>query len=446
MSSRVILKRLFDVFFSTIGLILLSPLLLIISVVNKLADGGPIFYHQLRIGLHGRPFLIHKFRTMAPNAEKTGPSITKDGDARVTRFGRLLRKTKLDELPQLWNVFKGEMSLVGPRPEVPKYVAQDRPEQKAILNLKPGITDVASIYFRNEEMLLKHAPDVERFYSDHIIPRKIRLNLDYASKANVFTDTWVIVQTLCPYWIALLSAYSVVLAGSFWAAYQLVHDFHRPADYWGDVQVMVAVVALQLGSLIWRKQCNGLLSYFSLPELKQVAVALSFSCLLLLGLGALTQWEWAPANLILMDAIVSLCALGGFRLLLRRWRENCSVQPDSVPDPPRRVAIVGAGKTGSLLARRLIEKQRSGRTVVAFFDDDCQKWSRRVHEIPVVGMPECLVDGWNLDEVIIALPEKAWRRAREVQQLIENVGLKVYAPMSASFWYGSKHTRERPHL
>jgi lipopolysaccharide/colanic/teichoic acid biosynthesis glycosyltransferase len=434
MSTQAILKRAFDVFFSFIGLILISPLLLLLAIVNKLWDRGPIFYHQRRIGLHGRPFLIHKFRTMAPDAEKAGPSVTRDGDSRITPLGRILRKTKLDELPQLWNVLKGEMSLVGPRPEVPEYVAQYRPEQRAILNLKPGITDLASIYFRNEEMLLKHADQVEAFYLQHCVPRKLRLNLDYARSANLFTDAWIIVQTVCPYWITLLLAYSIVLAASFGAAYQLAHDFHPPPNSGADVQMMLAIVALQLGALVWRKQCKGLLSYFSLPELKQVAVALVFSCLLSLVPGALTGWERAPASLILIDAIVSLCALGGFRLLLRWWRENSSVEADTVADPPRRVGIIGAGKRGSLLARQLTERQHPGRTVVAFFDDDCQKWYRRVHEIPVVGMPECVVDGWaaNLDEVIIALPESAWRRVREIRELIENVGLRVYAsPPSA---------------
>jgi lipopolysaccharide/colanic/teichoic acid biosynthesis glycosyltransferase len=435
MITGTVLKRAFDVFFSFIGLILLSPLLLTIAMVLKLSERGPVFYHQRRIGLRGRPFLIHKFRTMAHDAEKTGPSVTRDGDSRITRLGRILRKTKLDELPQLWNVIKGEMSLVGPRPEVPEYVAQYRPEQRAILNLKPGITDLASIYFRNEEMLLKHADHVEAFYLQHCVPRKVQLNLDYARRANLFTDAWIIVQTLCPYWITLLSAYSLVLSASFYAACQLAYDFHPPPNSGADLPLMVAIVALQLGALVWRKQCKGLLSYFSLPELKQVAVALGFSSLLSLVLGALTGWEWAPASLILIDAIVSLCALGGFRLLLRWWRERSSLEADTLPETPRRVGIIGAGKRGSLLARQLVEKH-SGRTVVAFFDDDCQKWYRRVHEIPVVGMPECVVDGWaaNLDEVIIALPESASRRVREIRELVENVGLRVYAsPPSAPF-------------
>ncbi len=191
-------KRSYDLFFSAGGLVILSPLFLVIGALIKLADGGAVFYRQVRIGQHRRPFRICKFRTMSPQAEGNGPLVTRDGDARVTRIGRFLRKTKLDELPQLWNVLRGEMSLVGPRPEVPKYVGRYTPEQSKILELKPGITDLASLQFRNEELLLGHAQNVEEFYLRHCLPMKLRLNLEYAKRANLFRDTWIILQTICP--------------------------------------------------------------------------------------------------------------------------------------------------------------------------------------------------------------------------------------------------------
>src|SRR6266404_7227887 len=205
--STPVLKRMYDVLLSSCGLILLGPLFLLIAALIKVSDGGPVFYRQRRIGLRGRPFFICKFRSMTPQVDGTGLLLTADGDARVTKIGRILRKTKLDELPQLWNVLRGEMSLVGPRPEVPKYVERYAPDQRAILNLKPGITDLASVHFRNEELLLKNAQDVEEFYIRHCIPKKLRLNLDYAAKANLLSDTWIILQTVCPYWICLLAVY-----------------------------------------------------------------------------------------------------------------------------------------------------------------------------------------------------------------------------------------------
>ncbi len=154
-------KRIADVVLSASGLVLLAPLGGLIALVVKLGDGGSVFFTQQRIGLNGRPFSILKFRTMVPNAESLGPGVTQGLDARVTRVGRLLRRTKLDELPQLLNVFKGEMSFVGPRPEVPRYTQRYTEAQREILRYKPGITDLATVRFRNEEDLLAGASDPE---------------------------------------------------------------------------------------------------------------------------------------------------------------------------------------------------------------------------------------------------------------------------------------------
>jgi len=189
-------KRGFDLVFSILGITLLAPLFLLIAAAVKLSDRGPVFYGQCRIGQFGRPFRIWKFRSMVANADKLGLSITKDGDPRVTRIGKLLRKSKLDELPQLWNVLKGDMSFVGPRPEVPRYVDCYTEEQKRVLDLKPGITDLATLEFRNEEELLRTAADTESFYLSNCVPRKIELNLAYAAGANLREDTKIILRTL----------------------------------------------------------------------------------------------------------------------------------------------------------------------------------------------------------------------------------------------------------
>lgn len=190
------LKRLFDLSLSVFGMIMGAPLILPIAILIKFTDWGPVFYGQTRVGQFGHPFRMWKFRSMVANADKLGLSVTKDGDERITRIGRLLRKTKLDELPQLWNVFKGDMSFVGPRPEVPKYVSCYTEEQKRVLVLKPGITDLATLEFRNEEELLSTASDTEAFYLSHCLPRKIELNLKYATKANLWTDTKIVLLTL----------------------------------------------------------------------------------------------------------------------------------------------------------------------------------------------------------------------------------------------------------
>jgi lipopolysaccharide/colanic/teichoic acid biosynthesis glycosyltransferase len=191
-------KRAFDLLFAAGGLLFLCPVFVVLALAVKLSDGGPAFYRQQRVGQGARLFVILKFRSMVLNTEKIGLSVTKDGDPRITRVGRFLRKSKLDELPQLWNVLRGDMSFVGPRPEVPRYVARYTAEQRQVLALKPGITDLATLAFRNEEELLRNAADTEKFYLEYCVPRKIELNLAYARQANVWKDIKIIVRTLLP--------------------------------------------------------------------------------------------------------------------------------------------------------------------------------------------------------------------------------------------------------
>ncbi len=188
-------KRVFDLICSLLGLIMLTPFLLVIALLIKLGDGGPVFFYQERVGYRGRLFRICKFRTMVPSAGHAGGQLTVGNDSRVTRTGYLLRKTKLDELPQLINVLVGEMSLVGPRPEVPRYVAFYNQEQREVLNLMPGITDLASIKYRDESSLLAQSADPEKTYIQEIMPRKIQINLAYARDATLLNDIGVIIST-----------------------------------------------------------------------------------------------------------------------------------------------------------------------------------------------------------------------------------------------------------
>lgn len=188
------IKRTMDVVFSLGGLIVLSPIMLIIAAAVALSSPGGVFYRAERVGKDGKVFRLYKFRSMVTGADKAGPAVTVAGDARVTPVGRFLRKTKLDELPQLINVLKGEMSLVGPRPESPKYVALYTETQRAVLRVRPGITSLASIRYRDEESLL-HGADWERRYIEQIMPEKIAIDLDYIASANPWKDVLIILQT-----------------------------------------------------------------------------------------------------------------------------------------------------------------------------------------------------------------------------------------------------------
>ena len=190
------IKRIFDFIASFVGLILLSPLFLIVAFLIKKEDGGSIFFRQTRVGQNGKFFKIYKFRTMVENAENLGAQVTKGDDPRITRIGKVLRKYKIDELPQLINVLKGEMSLVGPRPEVPKYVEAFKEDYKEILKVKPGITDYASLEYKDENELLKNINNPEEIYLKQILPEKIKYYKRYIKDISFWTDLKLIFRTI----------------------------------------------------------------------------------------------------------------------------------------------------------------------------------------------------------------------------------------------------------
>ena len=192
------MKRLFDIVASGLGLMVLSPLFLILAIWIKLDSKGPVFYRQVRVGYKNKDFRIFKFRSMRVGADK-GSLVTIGGhDPRVTRSGYFIRKFKFDELPQLINVFLGDMSLVGPRPEVRHYVDYWTPEQMHVLDVRPGITDPASIKFRNENELMEQAEDPEKYYIEVIMQEKIKLYLEYVEKHSFFYDLGLIFKT---FWV-----------------------------------------------------------------------------------------------------------------------------------------------------------------------------------------------------------------------------------------------------
>ncbi len=194
-------KRVLDVAVSVAALIVLAPVFLILSLAILLASGRPVLFTQERVGRDGSLFRLIKFRTMHRGAA-SGLPLTGSGDPRVTPIGRFLRATKLDELPQLWNVLRGEMSLVGPRPEVTRYVARYTVEQRRVLEARPGLTDPASVHFRDEERVIGAVPEEQReaFYLETVLPKKLRMNLEYIDRAGVRYDLTLVLQTI---WVVI---------------------------------------------------------------------------------------------------------------------------------------------------------------------------------------------------------------------------------------------------
>jgi lipopolysaccharide/colanic/teichoic acid biosynthesis glycosyltransferase len=189
------IKRIFDIIFSLILLSMLSPFLLIIGFLILTDSNGGAFFHQIRVGKGGKEFRLHKFRTMKPASENSGQLTVGMRDSRITRIGYYLRKTKMDEMPQLWNILIGEMSVVGPRPEVPKYVAMYNPKQREVLSVRPGLTDYASIKYVNENEILERSSNPEQTYIDEIMPEKLALNLQYIREKSLLVDIKIIINT-----------------------------------------------------------------------------------------------------------------------------------------------------------------------------------------------------------------------------------------------------------
>lgn len=194
--ASLVLKRIFDIFVSAVMLIILSPVFLVLAVAIKLDSPGPVFFRQERVTQYGKRFRIFKFRSMVNNADKIGTQVTVGNDSRITRMGKLIRKCRLDELCQLIDVFRGTMTFVGTRPEVPKYVAAYTPEMQATLLLPAGVTSLASIMYKDEDELLAGAEDVEKTYTQQVLPDKMRYNLEAIEKFSFFGDIKLMFMTV----------------------------------------------------------------------------------------------------------------------------------------------------------------------------------------------------------------------------------------------------------
>lgn len=189
------MKRIFDLIFALIGIIITLPFLLIVSILIKVSSKGPVLFKQKRVGLNGKLFSIYKFRTMEID-QKIKSSITYANDPRITKIGKFLRKWKIDELPQLFNVLRGKMSFVGPRPEVPEYVKYYNFHQLKVLSVKPGLTDLASLKYINESKFIEDQKNIDNIYINQILPDKLQINLEYINRASAFFDLIIILRTI----------------------------------------------------------------------------------------------------------------------------------------------------------------------------------------------------------------------------------------------------------
>ena len=417
------MKRALDLAGSVVGLLLLWPVFLVVAALIKAEDGGPVLFRQQRVGRGLKVFYILKFRTMVVDAALKGPEITVRDDARVTNVGRLLRRTKLDELPQLWNVACGEMSLVGPRPEMPRYVELFRSEYTEILKQRPGITDPASIRYRQESDLLDSAEDPERTYVERILPEKLKLTRSYARHSSVGVDLQLVFTTiaslcypasvlerivdfLTPYrlWVGFVLQVGALLASDA-LALSLRFDGVVPAtEQAAFMRVLPLVLVSQVVWLHMFKLFHGVWRYAGVRDLRNIAFAIT---------GAQFTW-WFAARWFLgvtsysrgvaaIDALLCVGLLAGIRIARRLHRE---LKPGGMP--LKRVLLVGDEEPMAHLARELMERSGGDCEIIGMLNGDARRRGVRIHGVPVLGTKSELDEVLRRtepDEVLLAMPD-----------------------------------------
>lgn len=457
------IKRALDIVVAATGLVVLAPLFVLIAVAIKIDTPGPVFFRQVRVGRRGQHFRIFKFRTMTAGPTGEGPQVTATDDARITRVGRVLRRTKADELAQLLDVLRGTMSLVGPRPEVPRYVDHyPTAWRERLLSVRPGITDFASVRYRDEGELLARANDPEREYIDVILPAKLQYALHYVDNPSLGNDLKVLGLTLRTVFVP-----SVPLAGRLrvmndsrlWTwldqamsklhprrrAYALVADafvilacwhvtylfrlgFERwqPGRPWYDDYLSFGVVAVYLLFLLLTGVPRGLWRFFGFDDFKRIAAACVMAGLVC-AVGVLMARLSAVARaVLLLHPLFSIVALCLVRMTYRMVWEHARARTTGGDGEPKRAIVLGAGEA----ARRLIATihRRDGWTVLALLDDDPAKNGLRIGGVTVQGsiaelvLPHVLAGATH---VIVAMPGVEAARREQILELARQTGLPV---------------------
>jgi FlaA1/EpsC-like NDP-sugar epimerase/lipopolysaccharide/colanic/teichoic acid biosynthesis glycosyltransferase len=433
------LRRTIDVGAALVGLVLLSPVLFLLCLLVKLTSKGPVLHRAWRVGKDGREFHLLKFRTMVVGADKMGPGITVDADPRITPLGRWLRSHRLDELPQLWNVLAGSMSLVGPRPEDPRYVALYTLAQREVLRVQPGITGPAQIAFRNEPERLRHTVDPEAIYLQEIMPAKLATDLDYLQQRTVWSDLGVLFNTLRIYLgnriLILLDAISLALSYvvSFAIRFDNVDFFVHLRHYW---PILIPLLVIKLVVFEVMGLYRRLWRYASIREMLAVVWAVALSSTLS-GILILLLWVWPgttfvtgfPRSVIAIDAMLTLLLVGGIRFISRWQHETFSAAArGNGKEGQRRALIAGAGAAGAMAAREMMRNPQLGYHLIGFVDDDPDKQGLRIHNLPVLGgladLPRYIKE-MQADEVLIAMPTASGAVVRRVFNVARASGVQV---------------------
>lgn len=457
------LKRTFDLLAAGAGLLALAPLFALLALLIKLDSPGPVFFRQWRVGRHGEPFRIFKFRTMTVQQQPGGPEVTVAGDARITRTGAVLRRWKLDELPQLIDVLRGTMSLVGPRPEVPRYVAHYPPAwRERLLSVRPGITDFASVRYRDENELLARAENPEREYIDVVLPAKLRYALHYVDNPSLASDLRVLGLTLrtvfaprlpspwsllpmkdSPFWPwldrkmsalsprnrALATAVDGLVVLACWHItylFRLGFERWQPGRPWYDDYVSFGVVAAYLLAMALTGVPRGLWRFFGFDDFKRIAMACGIAGLISAVAVLMAQLVGVARAVLVLHPLFCLLALCLLRMGYRMLWEHARACASGEDFEQRRAIVLGAGEAGRRVVNTL--HRRDGWIILALLDDDRAKWGLRVGGVGVEGglgdlaLPHVLAGATH---VIVALPGASAEEQGRVLELARQTGLAV---------------------
>jgi len=456
----MMMKRAFDVIVAVLGVLASWPLWMVAAILIKLDSRGPIIFRQTRIGRGLRPFSILKFRTMVDDAESRGGLITLGNDARITRIGRLLRRTKMDELPQLLNILKGDMSIVGPRPEVPRYVELFRVDFGEILRIRPGLTDLASLKYIDEATLLQQADRPEHDYRNKILPEKLRLAKLYVRHASLMLDIAIMAQSFlhilriplvvfelpglsssgshgawsCGTWIrscvvqwrrpliVALDIGLIILAN--YLAFWLRFDGAIPAEEvrrflatlpWLVVIRAAAFVAFRLNEGLWR--------YVSIWDLRNILIGVATSTM---AFYFLVRWGMAmteyPQSIFVIDSVLLVGFIAGVRLPRRLLREQVLYRNKN------KVLIIGAGDSGERIVREMRTRASYRYQPIGFVDDEASLLNQRIHGIKVLGtlkdIPKIIAE-YRPEEVVVAMPDAEPSLLRRIISELESCKVSI---------------------
>lgn len=444
-------KRVFDFIFALLSLVFLSPLFLVVALAIKIASSGPFFSRQKKIGKEFRPFELYTLRIMAQGAPANGSAITVDGEAGMTPIGKILHDLKIDALPMLINVLKGEMSFVGPRPEAPSYVEQYKEDFKIILQAPPGVADLASADLLNESALLSQSETPEIIYLKLILPRRIKLAKAYVQHRSFSLDLKIIFTTLINLFLSFPFPFSKSKGGrkksmkeviykfrskivisihlgaiicSNYAAFLFRFDGDIPSSVFDSFsKVLPAVLLLRMVALHCFGMNQGLWRYAGLRDLLKIGGAVLVSSIAIWDIVLLLPIQGYPRSVILIDAILLIMVLAGIRSLKRSYTILTRLDVGA-----RRVLIIGAGNAGEMIARDMRENACYNRQPIVFLDDDPKKASLKIHDIPVIGNTgqiEMAINQVHPHEILIAIPSATSAQMKKIIRRCKPFGLPI---------------------